>query len=92
MVAANQNKVNQPSTSNPNKEHNNQKKDHTSKDQLEKRDTIHKSGSFNLETEISKLKVSIPLTELVKNSHYKSDIAKTLKVDPLSDMVNVEDD
>lgn len=34
----------------------------------------------------------IPLTELVKNSHYKSDIVKMLKFDPLSDMVNVEDD
>lgn len=49
-------------------------------------------SSFNLETEISKLKVSIPLTELVKNSHYKSNIIKMLKVDPMSDMVNFEDD
>lgn len=53
---------------------------------------VDKSSSFNLETEISNLKVSIPLTELVKNSHYNYDIVKMLKVDPLSDMVNVEDD
>lgn len=36
--------------------------------------------------------MSIPLTDLVKNSHYKSDIAKMLKVYPLSNIVNVEDD
>lgn len=63
---------------------------------LEKRDIIQKevdkSSSLNLETKISKLKVSIPLTELVKNSHYKSDIVKMMKVDPMSNMVNVEDD
>ena len=36
--------------------------------------------------------MSIPLTKLVKNSHYKFDIVKILKVDPTSDMVNIEDD
>ena len=36
--------------------------------------------------------MSIPLTELVKNNHYKSHVAKFPKIDPLSDMVNVEDD
>lgn len=96
MAPANQNKVNHLSTNNPNKDHDSHKKDQTSKDLLEKRDIIQKeidkSSSFNLETEISKLKVSIPLTELVKNSHYKSNIVKMLKFDPMTDMVNVEDE
>lgn len=65
-------------------------------DMLEKRDNfqkkVDKSSSFNLETEISKLKVLIALTELVKNNNYKSDIVKMLKVDHMSDMVNIEDD
>ena len=39
-----------------------------------------------------KLKVSIPLTELFKNSHYKFDIVKMLKVDPMYNMVNIEED
>ena len=34
----------------------------------------------------------IPLIELVKNNQYKSHVSKMLKVDPLSDMVNVEHD
>ena len=36
--------------------------------------------------------MSIPLTELVKVYKYKYHVVKTLKFDPLSDMVNVEDD
>ena len=50
------------------------------------------SNLFSLESEISKLKVSIPLTKLVKNDTYKSQISKMLKVDHMSDMVNVIDD
>ena len=36
--------------------------------------------------------MSIPLIELVKVDKYKSHVVKTLKFDPLSDMVNIEDD
>ena len=36
--------------------------------------------------------MSIPVTEMVKVDKYKSHVVKTLKVDPLSDMVNIEDD
>ena len=50
------------------------------------------SNPFSLENEISKLKVSIPLTELVKNYQYKSYVAKILELYPMLDMVNVEDD
>lgn len=43
------------------------------KEKIYKRDIIvkevEKVTSFNLESEIAKLKVSIPLTELLKNSH-----------------------
>ena len=53
---------------------------------------VDKTTAFSLENEIAKLKVSIPLTELMKNNSYKSQVSKILNVDPLSDMVNVEDD
>jgi len=48
--------------------------------------------SFNLESEIAKLEVSIPLTKLVRNSHYKHHVSRILQIDPLSNMVNIEDD
>lgn len=53
---------------------------------------IEKVSSFNLESKMSKLKVSIPLTELVKNSNYKHHVTGIFQIDPLPDMVNVEDD
>ena len=53
---------------------------------------VEKAPSFNLENEISKLKVSMPLTELVKNSAYKSQVSKVFPIDSVSDMVNVEDE
>jgi len=53
---------------------------------------VEKTPAFSLENEISKLKVSIPLTEIMKNSSYKGHISKMLNLDPMSDMVNVEDD
>ena len=53
---------------------------------------VEKISVFNLENEIAKLKVSIPLTELMKNNNYKGQVSKILNLDPLSDMVNVEDD
>ena len=66
------------------------------KEQTCKRDIIVKEVEkvtfFNLESEISKLKVSIPLTKLVKNIHYKHHVSRILQLDPLSVMVNVKDD
>ena len=95
-MITNQNKVNHTSTSSVNKENDNQKKDIPSKDHAGQRDIVikevDKTTPFSLETKISKLKVLIHLTELVKNNQYKSHVSKMLKVDPLSDMVNVEDD
>jgi len=67
-----------------------------SKEKTEKKDVsakeVEKTSVFNLENEIAKLKVSIPLTELMKNNSYKGQVSKILNLDPLSDMVNVEDD
>jgi len=53
---------------------------------------VEKTIAFHLENEITKLKVSIPVTELMKNRIYKGQVSKILNIDPLSDMVNVEDD
>ena len=95
-MVKNLNKVNQPSTSSTNKEKDNQKKEVPSKDHAGQRDIIikevDKTTPFSLDTKISKLKVFIPLTKLVKNNQYNSHVAKMLKVYPLSDMMNLEDD
>jgi len=69
----------------------------SNKEQPEKNDTImkeveKKSNLFSLESEISKLTVSIPLTKLVKNNRYKSHTSKMFKVDHMSYMLNVSDD
>jgi len=53
---------------------------------------VEKTPDFSLENEISKLKLSIPLTEIMKNNSYRGQIYKMLNLDPMSDMVNVEDD
>ena len=67
-----------------------------SKEKTEKKDDplkeVEKTIAFNLDNEISKLKVSIPLTKLMKNSSYKGQVSKILNIDLLSDMVNVDDD
>lgn len=66
------------------------------KEKTEKKDVsvkaVQKTTAFSLENEIAKLKVSIPLTELMKNSIDKCQVVKILNVDPFSNMVNVEDD
>ena len=53
---------------------------------------VEKILAFNLENEISKLKVSIPLTEIMRNNSYIGQVSKILNLDPMSNMVNVEDD
>ena len=53
---------------------------------------VERTPTFSLENEISKLKVSIPLTEIMKKNSYRGQISKLLNLDPMSDMVNVEDD
>lgn len=53
---------------------------------------VEKTLAFSRENEISKLKVCSPLTEIMKNNSYRGQISKMLNLDPMSDMVNVEDD
>ena len=66
------------------------------KDRAEKRDNPAKeserSQAFSIENEVSKLKLSIPLTEVMKNTTYRAQISKMFNTDPMLDAVNVEDD
>ena len=96
IVGMNQNIRSQPSTSAPIKERDIPRKEVAPRYHVEKRDAIikqvHKIIPFNLELEISKLKVFIHLTELVKIDKYKTHVVKNLKFDPLSDILTIEDD
>ena len=47
---------------------------------------------FNLEAEISKLKISIPLSELAKHDVYRQQIQRSLQMPENRDDVNVLDD
>jgi len=46
----------------------------------------------NIKTEIAKLNISFPLTELVKNESYRSQITETLNIGEGEDVVNLNDD
>ena len=48
--------------------------------------------SFNIQTEIAKLKIPIPLTELVKHDLYKSTITETLNINDGQDSINLNYD
>jgi hypothetical protein len=53
------------------------------------------SSSFNFEAKIQKIKIPIPLIELMKNESFKKEILKTLdpkSVSPSVDIVNIYDD
>ena len=47
---------------------------------------------FNIKNEIAKLKISVPLIEMVKNQSYKSQITETLNIGEGEDSVNLNDD
>ncbi|WP_218972368.1 hypothetical protein, partial [Salmonella enterica] len=47
---------------------------------------------FNLETEIGKLKISIPLSELAMHDVYRQQIQRSLQIPQFMDDVNVLDD
>ena len=48
---------------------------------------------FNLENEISKVKISLPFSELIKNIEYKNQILKMFKSEQISsDILNLQDD
>ena len=83
-----------PSANSVTNEKNNQQS--VAKEKVEKKDLpikdVDKVSTFSLKNEIAKLKVSIPLTELIKKNSYKHQVSKIFHIDPLSDMVNVEYD
>ena len=47
---------------------------------------------FSLENEIAKIKISIPLTELVTQDVYRSQVLKDLNIGENVDSVNLNDD
>jgi len=47
---------------------------------------------FSVEAEIGKLKISIPLSELVKHTVYRQQIQKSLQLPEIRDDVNILDD
>ena len=66
-----------------------QKEDNSTQNPVSK--VYNPSSSFNLGAEISKLKISVPLTELVKNKTYKSQVNQTLNITENEDSVNLFD-
>jgi hypothetical protein len=74
----------------------------TQTNRTEKRDTEIPSreaektiGSFNLESEINKIKILVPLVELEKNPMYRKQIAKMINfsdTESHADSINLEDD
>lgn len=62
---------------------------------LVKEDLIQTNNAqlpFNLKNEIEKLKISVPLTELVKNESYRSQITENLNIGEGEDTINLNDD
>ena len=47
---------------------------------------------FSLEQEISKIKISVPLTELASQHVYRTQILKALNIEENEDTVNLNDD
>ena len=47
---------------------------------------------FNLESEIAKIKISVPVTKLATQDVYKGQILKALNLGENSDTVNLNDD
>ena len=47
------------------------------------------SSSTSFETEIAKVKISLPFSEILMNSKYRSQIGKMLKFEDSSDTVNL---
>jgi hypothetical protein len=78
-----------PSTSQP--------RDTSQKNVVEKSDLPNQNKtptSFSLESELAKLKIPIPLTELMNKNAYRSQVIKALNIEPGmgTDTVNIVDD
>jgi hypothetical protein len=50
------------------------------------------SSNFNFESEMAKIKISIPFNEMIKNSEYRNQIIKMLKMEETSYTLNTQDD
>ena len=50
------------------------------------------SSSTSFENEIAKVKISLPFNEILKNSEYRSQIARMLKLEDSSETLNLQDD
>ena len=54
--------------------------------------TLKTQSTFNLESEIAKIKISVPLSELATQDVYKGQILKALNLGENNDTVNLNDD
>jgi hypothetical protein len=50
------------------------------------------SSSFNFESEMAMIKIFVPFNELIKNTEYRNQIIKMLKMEQTSDTLNIQDD
>jgi hypothetical protein len=50
------------------------------------------SSYFNFESEMAKIKISVPFNEMIKNSEYRNQIIKMLKMEETYDTLNIQDD
>jgi hypothetical protein len=68
---------------NNNKENKTQSLSPTAKDHIpEVREVLKSPSSFNFEHEIQKIRILVPLSELVKNADFKRSLSKLLKPEP----------
>lgn len=64
---------------------------------LTRKETVPKEveknpSSFDFESEMAKINISVPFNELIRNSEYKSHIIEMLKMGQTSDTLNIQDD
>jgi hypothetical protein len=50
------------------------------------------SSSFNFESEMAKIKIYVPFNGLIKNSEYRNQIIKMIKMEETFDTLNIQDD
>jgi len=49
-------------------------------------------SSFDFESEMAKIKISVSFNELIRNNEYRNQIIKILKMGHISDTLNMQDD
>lgn len=62
--------------------------------EIKKKLVVHENFSsyISFETAIEKVKISLPFSEILKNSEYRYQIGRMLKEEDSSDTVNLQDD